>query len=67
MPSIMGWDHLSREAFQFDQKLQRCKSLSLDRMKEYYIEYLKKPVEPPPPMFVFEPAPEIRYRAIDWK
>jgi len=46
MPSIMGWDRLSHEAFQFDHKLQRCKSLSLDRMKKCYIEY----VEPPPPL-----------------
>jgi len=63
MPSIMCWDHLSHEAFRFDHKLQRCKSLSLDRMKKYYIDY----VEPPPPIFVFGATPEIKYRAIDWQ
>jgi len=74
MASIMDWDCLSRDAFQFDQKLQRCKSLKLDCMKKYYDQYPKKSVEPVPephvstshPRFVFEPAPEIRYRAIDW-
>jgi hypothetical protein len=63
MASIMDWDCLSHEAFRFDHKLQRCKSLSLDRMKKYYIDY----VEPPPPIFVFGATPEIKYRAIDWQ